>query len=166
MSRERPSRPDRDEKGERIHIEGPPLTISRDAGVGIALCLHELATNVIKYGALSFPDEGVRVRWSVSSASEPQFMLEWTEQGGPTVTPPSRSGYGTRDVRARATGRLGEPPEIDFRRGSCTCTATGLFPASMRNGRFVRTFTTMKARAARCGFSASKTMSCLSCIWR
>lgn len=47
----------------RIHVQGPDLAISRNAATTIALCLHELITNAIKYGALSVKEGSVDVAW-------------------------------------------------------------------------------------------------------
>jgi len=58
----------------------------------VTLAIHELATNAVKYGALSVPGGRVTVMWE---AREGQARIVWTEAGGPTVQPPRRRGYGS-----------------------------------------------------------------------
>ena len=110
---------------DRILIEGPPLMVTRDSATTLGLCLHELATNAIKYGALSVPDGRATLRWALSSGDDPALRLEWTESGGPSVTPPSRTGYGTRYLRAALTGLFGAPPAIDYPKDGLSCVAVG-----------------------------------------
>ncbi len=97
-----------------IVIEGPEVQLSREAGTTLALSLHELATNAIKYGGLSQPEGRIRLEWKIASTSEPTLTLGWTESGGPSVVEPSRVGYGTRYMRAALTSLFGEPPDLVF----------------------------------------------------
>lgn len=99
---------------DRMSADGPPLTISRDAGTALALCIHELVTNALKYGALSAPGGRISLRWRVAGRKTPQFKLDWLETGGPPVRPPSRMGYGTRYLRAALKGLLGSEPAIEY----------------------------------------------------
>jgi two-component sensor histidine kinase len=113
-----------DEVG-RVSADGPPLTISRDAGTALALCIHELVTNALKYGALSSPQGHVSLRWRITGRSNPQFHLEWAETGGPPVRQPTRVGYGTRYLRAALAGLLGTAPTIKFGETGLRLTAAG-----------------------------------------
>lgn len=82
------------ENGARqITIEGPDVTIPAQQGMGMALAVHELATNAVKYGALSVPDGKVDVSWSLDGN---QFKFSWMESGGPEPTPSTRKGFGSR----------------------------------------------------------------------
>ena len=83
------------EARERIVIKGPPLVVSPEVGQYLALALHELATNALKYGALSRPDGMVQVRWAARKAEDSgeTVEIEWLETGAP-VEPPTRSGFG------------------------------------------------------------------------
>jgi two-component sensor histidine kinase len=109
----------------RIDVNGPDLVIARDAGTTIALCLHELITNAIKYGALSHPDGRVEIRWAVSKPDSPVLSLDWVEAGGPPVREPSRQGYGTRYVRSALGSLFGAGPEIDFASQGFRCRVSG-----------------------------------------
>ncbi|MBB3320471.1 MULTISPECIES: sensor histidine kinase [unclassified Rhizobium] len=98
----------------RIHTHGPDVTISRASATTIALCLHELITNSIKYGSLSVGNGCVNIDWKVSASNTPTFSLEWVEAGGPNVVAPTRQGYGTRYVRSALASLFGTAPEIVF----------------------------------------------------
>ena len=99
---------------QRIEFDGPSVTVLAETGTTLALCLHELATNAIKYGALSVPTGKVALRWEIEEGEEPHFCLTWSERGGPAVTEPSRVGYGTRYVRAALGSLLGVQPTFQF----------------------------------------------------
>jgi two-component sensor histidine kinase len=98
----------------RIDVTGPDLVVCREAGTTIALCLHELITNAIKYGALSHPDGHVKLLWSVTTNGSPELSLDWIEVGGPAVREPTRQGYGTRYVRSALGSLFGIDPEVIF----------------------------------------------------
>jgi two-component sensor histidine kinase len=67
------------------------------AAMSFALVLHEMATNAVKYGALSTTAGSVCISWElIGAAEEPRLRFEWREQGGPAVKPPSRKGFGSR----------------------------------------------------------------------
>lgn len=108
-----------------IHVDGPDIRVSREAGTTIALCLHELITNAIKYGALSNPDGRVEIAWQISNADDPVLSLNWSEAGGPSVVEPTRQGYGTRYVRTALGTVFGTTPEITFEPGGVRCSVTG-----------------------------------------
>ena len=80
----------------RFEIAGPDVVVTAEAAQAIGLAIHELATNAIKYGALSAPTGKVRVSWMFGASPDAagQISLNWTEQGGPPVSPPSRRGFG------------------------------------------------------------------------
>jgi two-component sensor histidine kinase len=124
---ERTCRPYRIEGDDRIACEGPEIEVRREAGTTLALCLHELATNALKYGALSEPDGRVRLDWNLSSGEDPLLVIRWIESGGPPVAGPAEPGYGTRYIRSSIRGLLGVPPEIVFEPKGLRCTFSGPF---------------------------------------
>lgn len=72
--------------------EGGPCAIPRRCMTAIVLFLHELATNSVKYGALSADGGAVRVGWRVDAAG---LLVSWVERGGPLVSgPPRQQGFG------------------------------------------------------------------------
>lgn len=91
---------------------GPDLFLTPRAANALSLALHELATNAIKYGALSCEEGRVHVLWRPSEQGG--FDLDWVETGGPLVEKPTRQGFGTvllERVTARELGGMGQ---IDF----------------------------------------------------
>jgi two-component sensor histidine kinase len=110
----------------RIIVNGPDILVNRQAGTTIALCLHELATNAIKYGALSHLEGKVNLLWQIAGDSVPMLTLEWHETGGPATQPPTRQGYGTRYVRSALGSLFGTVPELTFAAEGFQCRITGL----------------------------------------
>jgi PAS domain S-box-containing protein len=80
----------------RFELAGPDILMTAEAAQAIGLAIHELATNAIKYGALSQPSGRVRISWAFDrdASVSPELSLNWIEQGGPSVAPPSRKGFG------------------------------------------------------------------------
>jgi two-component sensor histidine kinase len=79
----------------RIEAGGPDIDFDARATQTITMILHELATNAVKYGALSSPQGRVTLAWSVGREEPRFFSLTWRESGGPPVRPPERQGFGT-----------------------------------------------------------------------
>jgi two-component sensor histidine kinase len=77
-----------------IRLVGAPHEVDRDGCVPAVLALHELATNAIKYGALSAGGGWVELRWS--DPADGLLTMHWQEQGGPPVAKPQRRGMGSR----------------------------------------------------------------------
>jgi PAS domain S-box-containing protein len=77
----------------QIDRSGPPIWLSAQRALALSFALHELATNAAKHGALSAAGGQVAIRWS-SKAGE--LNLFWSERGGPAVTAPTHTGFGTR----------------------------------------------------------------------
>lgn len=89
--------------GERgpFRMEGPDIALPSQDVVSLTMALHELATNAVKYGALSTPKGRVAVTWKIDGG---KFLLEWKEHDGPPVGTPARSGFGSRLLRRAAMG--------------------------------------------------------------
>jgi two-component sensor histidine kinase/PAS domain-containing protein len=79
----------------QIEIHGPDIDLTAEAAQAIGLALHELATNAIKYGALSVPHGRLSISWQVDQAQDAGGLkLDWRERSGPFVTAPERTGFG------------------------------------------------------------------------
>lgn len=78
--------------GSRIAVEGPRVPCGEHATNGVALMIHELATNAAKYGALAVPAGRVEIDWRLDGG---RLILRWAESGGPRVAQPVRTGFGT-----------------------------------------------------------------------
>lgn len=96
----------------RIALSGPPMRVDPSAALALALALHELGTNAVKYGALSAPAGAVRIDWSRTDAGRGQ--LTWRERGGPAVSPPTHRGFGARLLSGGLASDLGGRPELIF----------------------------------------------------
>lgn len=88
-----------DSNGRRFAIEGPEIRLGPEITLALSMALHELATNAIKYGALSVPEGRVAIRWGlVGGAGDRRFAFCWSESDGPPVIAPTRIGFGTRMI--------------------------------------------------------------------
>ena len=97
---------------EQIHAEGQRVMLGTKTAVTMALALHELATNALKYGALSVPEGHVHIRWSRSDLGE--LQLSWVERGGPKVVMPEERGFGLRMIEKGMAAELRGSVEIIF----------------------------------------------------
>jgi len=89
----------------RVDLRGPDVPIQGSAVTSLALLLHEFAANSAKYGGLSSPAGRLEVRWSVA---EDELLLEWQEQGGPSLDgPPEDEGFGSLLARQAVEYQLG-----------------------------------------------------------
>ena len=98
----------------RFRVYGPPLRLWPRAALALAMALHELSTNALKYGALSAGSGHVAICWEIVSGANPILRLTWTEQGGPAVTPPARRGFGMRLVERSLMQDLGGTIIVSF----------------------------------------------------
>lgn len=107
-----------DEHETRVRIEGLETVLEPTAAQGVAVVLHELATNASKYGALSDAKGQIRLTWSRSE--DGQLALRWTELGGPTVHAPERKGFGSRLIEGMIS-QLGGKARFDWRSEGLVC---------------------------------------------
>lgn len=106
-------------------IDGPPVPIPPKAAVSLALTVHELTTNALKYGALSAPAGQVAISWRVEGG---RLLFAWRESGGPPVAAPERRGFGTRMIERGLAAELDGAVAIDFRREGVVCTVDAPLP--------------------------------------
>ncbi|HEX2727502.1 MAG TPA: PAS domain-containing protein, partial [Beijerinckiaceae bacterium] len=93
------------QRDERIRITGDDAVIGSTAATSLALAIHELATNAVKYGALSVADGLVDLVCCISGDT---LEITWTERGGPPADePPIREGFGAVLARRSVTSDLG-----------------------------------------------------------
>ena len=101
---------------------GPEILLNPRATNALTLALHELATNAVKFGALSADTGRVTVAWTPRPGGG--FELSWVERGGPPVNAPARRGFGAT-LLERVTGReLGGEAKIDFLAGGVRAVIT------------------------------------------
>lgn len=99
---------------QNVRTSGPPILLSPTAAQAIALALHELATNSLKYGSLSVPTGKVSIEWQMIEApDDKRFRMEWRESDGPPVQPPMRRGFGSIVLKRMCT-QIGATAKLDF----------------------------------------------------
>lgn len=105
------------ERPEAIKIDGPPVELDPRRALPLSLTLHELATNSVKYGALSAGGGQVRLSWRVieENAGE-RAVLSWVERGGPVVEPPTGAGgFGTKLIERVFACELHGDAKLEYR---------------------------------------------------
>lgn len=113
----------------RFTLDGPDLTILPKTAISLALAIHELATNAVKHGALSRPEGRIAVHWQrVHNDGPARLSMRWEETGGPTVSAPSRRGFGTRMIERGLAAELGGSVKIEFRPEGLVCVVDAPLP--------------------------------------
>jgi two-component sensor histidine kinase len=106
----------------RIATSGPDIDLPPRMAVVVGMIFHELATNAVKYGALSIPFGRVAVNWRVMIENEQRLLqIEWIERGGPPVDKPQRAGFGTRLIQQAASQQLNGRVDLGFAPEGVTC---------------------------------------------
>jgi len=105
----------------RVRIDGPQVLLEPNAAQAIAVILHELATNAVKYGALSEADGQIELIWS--HEADGQLNLRWSETGGPAVKAPTRKGFGGR-IMEQMIGQLKGKTRFDWNSEGLVCEIT------------------------------------------
>lgn len=101
----------------RIEIaESPPVELDPVVSQSLTLMLHELATNALKFGALSTGAGMVSLDWRIdANDGHRRVVITWIESGGPAVTAPDRTGNGTRFIKGSVRYELRGDANLDFR---------------------------------------------------
>nr|WP_244630145.1 sensor histidine kinase [Microvirga tunisiensis] len=108
---------------DRLHLSGPRIRLSPRMALALAMALQELATNAVKYGALSNATGGIGISWSIDATQDPaRFHLRWSETGGPPVQAPTRRGFGSRLIERSLGDDLAGEVRIEFAPAGVTCT--------------------------------------------
>jgi PAS domain S-box-containing protein len=112
-----------DGHADRITMDGPPVWLSPSQAVAMSLAIHELATNAIKYGALSTPGGSVRATWNIALDDQGARHMSylWEESGGPAVAQPERSGFGTRLISRSFNQQNGGRARLVFQPEGVCC---------------------------------------------
>lgn len=107
----------------RVEVEGPVVRLRQRAAETLALALHELTTNALKYGALSTERGRISVRWEVRPAEPaPRLELSWRESGvAALVAEPRRTGFGRTLIERALPYELGAQTALVFAGGGVRC---------------------------------------------
>jgi PAS domain S-box-containing protein len=100
----------------RLITLGPQVRLSPKQALGFAMVIHELATNALKYGALSNDAGRVSITWFIErDAPDAVLNFTWVEEGGPLVVAPRQVGFGSRLIQRGLSSDLGGDATIEFR---------------------------------------------------
>lgn len=102
-------------------ISGPKLDIAPRQALALTLAVNELATNALKYGALSSPKGHVDISWSTSAHGTPTFFFRWGERGGPPVAAPVRHGFGSRVIKDFMAKDFGGTVQLSYEPEGVVC---------------------------------------------
>jgi two-component sensor histidine kinase len=102
----------------RISLEGPSVLLEPNAAQAVAVALHELATNAVKYGSLSVAKGKIDLKWL--HKADGKLILRWTEIGGPAVHTPTHRGFGSRVIE-QMIGQLKGKARFDWRPEGVVC---------------------------------------------
>jgi two-component sensor histidine kinase len=110
----------------RIHLSGPDFDLEWKQALALALAIHELATNAIKYGALSEEVGRIDIDWKRTASSEgvPAFALEWRESDGPPVIQPKSKGFGSRLIEGLLAKDFGGSVSLTYAPAGFECRLT------------------------------------------
>jgi two-component sensor histidine kinase len=113
----------------RFVLDGPRLVLASAEAIALGLALNELATNALKYGALSITGGRLEVRWR---AEGNHIVVEWGETDGPEVRAMALESFGSRLLRRLVEGQLRGSLTRKLDRRGVTCLIE--FPAGMASG--------------------------------
>jgi two-component sensor histidine kinase/PAS domain-containing protein len=114
---------------DRLHLAGPEVVLAPRTAVSLAMAVHELSTNAVKYGALSNDAGKIAVVWEiVGSDAAPLLQLEWREFDGPPIVAPARKGFGSRMIERGLAAELGGKVTLGFVATGLCCTIEAPLP--------------------------------------
>jgi two-component sensor histidine kinase len=119
-----------------VSTSGPDIRLSSQIAVTLGMVVHELVTNATKYGALSIGSGRVRLDWTTTPVGDGERLrIEWTETGGPKVTPPSRRGFGSMLLDRLLAHQLDGESRFEFHPDGLHFVADALVPhVALKNG--------------------------------
>ena len=109
-------------RSERFSIRGSSIRIPPKATLALGIAFHELATNAVKYGALSNETGSISISWAVEpSRAGKRLVLHWREKDGPPVSPPTRKGFGSQVIERGLAHELDGSVHLEFRPDGLAC---------------------------------------------
>jgi PAS domain S-box-containing protein len=108
---------------DRIVITGENVRFPPKAALALSIAFNELATNAVKYGALSNAAGSILIGWTTETAPEgKRLLLSWKEKGGPPVTPPALRGFGSRVLERGLAHELEGTVRLNYGSDGLVCT--------------------------------------------
>jgi two-component sensor histidine kinase len=112
----------------RFSVSGPSLVVKSRQALALSLAIHELATNALKYGALTVPNGRVSITWACEDQEgEPKFVFIWRELGGPPASQPTGVGFGSRLISRVLQDDFGGVVDVSYGPTGLTCRLTAPF---------------------------------------
>ena len=109
----------------RFMVSGPPLVVKSRQALALSLAIHELATNALKYGALTVASGRVSITWtSEDQQGEPKFVFVWREIGGPPASEPAAVGFGSRLISRVLQDDFNGSVEVSYGSTGLVCRLT------------------------------------------
>ena len=103
-------------------LNGPDTQLDGRSAMALSMCVHELATNAVKFGALSKPGGTATIRWSITDQDSAHWLtLEWREAGGPEPGEPDDPGFGSKLLEIMIERTLGGKVSRAFEPGGLIC---------------------------------------------
>jgi two-component sensor histidine kinase len=122
-------------RAERIVFTGKNIRLSPKTALALGIAFHELATNAVKYGALSNEAGSILIAWKIEPTPEDnRLVLHWHEKDGPLVTPPSRKGFGSQIIERGLAYELDGTVHLDYRADGVVCTIDIPAPRGAHDG--------------------------------
>ena len=122
-------------RAERFTIEGEKVRLSPKAALALGIALNELATNAVKYGAFSNEAGTIAIAWVLEQRPDGRWLsLHWREKDGPSVTPPTRKGFGSRVIEQGLPHELGGKVVLDYRPDGIICIIDVPAPVAVFDG--------------------------------
>jgi len=114
---------------ERFSINGPDFALQPQTAVSLAMIIHELSTNAIKYGALSTEGGTVAIDWTIEQEGDGcRLRIQWIERGGPPVTEPERRGFGSRLIERGMSAEQDSAVTLRFESEGLRCSISTILP--------------------------------------
>lgn len=110
----------------RFLVSGPEIVLGGRQAHALTVALHELATNAAKYGALSTEGGAVEIAWALSDG---ELNFVWRERGGPPVSPPTRTGFGTSLITTNLKSAFAGAVELSFEPEGVQCHLRAPLPS-------------------------------------
>jgi putative addiction module CopG family antidote len=125
--------PFQDKDAARFRCHGPQVRLPPRMALALAMALQELATNAVKYGALSTAGGEVSITWDINKSA--RLRLRWVESGGPAVLAPTRSGFGTRLIERGLAEELEGDVKLHFAPAGLVCNIEASLPPEGQGSR-------------------------------
>ena len=114
----------------RFRINGPVVDLKPSVAMTFSLALHELCTNAVKYGSLSVAEGFVDIVWTVTGQpGKPRLQWQWIESGGPAVTAPLKTGFGTKLIERVLAMELSGKVSVSYDHDGIVCTLEAPVPS-------------------------------------